>query len=136
MVLQWTAHPARRRPDQLALIAAVVLLSAWAVLVTLGSPWLALLAALFLVAATSSFLFPTHYRLDEQGVEQRRFIGRRFRAWGDLRRLQVGPAAALVSPFARPRWMDRQRGVVLYFDGLDAAAKSQVVELLRARVSA
>jgi hypothetical protein len=134
MALAWTAHPARRRPDQLALIAAVVLLSAWAVLVTLGSPWLALLAAIFLVAATARFLFPTRYQLDDSGIEERRFTGRRFRAWGDLRRVQVGPGAALVSPFARPSWMDRHRGFILYFDGLDGAGKARVVELLQARI--
>ena len=133
--LTWTAHPARRRPDQLALIAAVVLLSVWAVMVTLQSPWLALVAAVLLVVATASFLFPTHYRLDELGVEQRRIFGRRFRAWADLRRLQVGPGAALVSPFARPSWMDRHRGFILYFDGLDPDRKNQVVELLRLRVT-
>jgi hypothetical protein len=135
-VITWTAHPARRRPDQLALIAAVVLLSAWAVLVTLRSPWLAFLAAVILVTATASFLFPTHYRLDERGVEQRRIFGRKFRPWDELRRVQVGPGAALVSPFARPSWMDRSRGFLLYFDGLDDGGKQQVVELLRARVAA
>lgn len=135
-MLQWTAHPARRRPDQLALIAAIVLLTAWVVLVTLQSPFLALLAAVFLVAATGAFLFPTHYRLDERGVEQRRVLSRKFRPWEELRRVQVGPGAALVSPFARPSWMDRHRGFILYFDGLDAEGKRQVVELLKVRVPA
>jgi hypothetical protein len=135
VTIAWTAHPARRRPDQLALIVAVVLLSAWAVLVTLESPWLALLAAVFLVAATASFLFPTHYQLDERGVEQRRIFGRRFRPWDELRRVQVGPAAALVSPFARPSWMDRHRGFLLYFDGLDAEDRRRLVELLTVRVA-
>lgn len=134
MPLTWTAHPARRRPDQVALIAAIVFLSAWAVLVTLQSPWLAFLASVFLVAATGPFLFPTHYRLDERGVEQRRFFGTRFRPWAELRRVQVGAGAALVSPFARPSWMDRHRGFLLYFDGLDAEGKRQVVDLLRLRV--
>lgn len=136
VLLQWTAHPARRRPDQLALIAAIVLLTAWVVLVTLQSAFLALLSGVFLVAATGAFLFPTHYRLDERGVEQRRVLSRKFRPWEELRRVQVGPGAALVSPFARPSWMDRHRGFVLYFDGLDAEGKRQVVELLKVRVPA
>lgn len=134
MPLSWTSHPARRRPDQLALVAAVVLLSAWVVLVTLRSPLLALLAVVILVVAVGPFLFPTHYRLDERGVEQRRLLGRRFRPWSELRRLQVGPGAALVSPFARPSWMDRHRGFILYFDGLDAAGREQAVAALRSRV--
>jgi len=136
VTLTWTAHPARRRPDQLALVVAVLLLSAWAVLVTLESPFLALLAVVFLVLSIGSFLFPTRYQLDERGVAQRRFLGSRFRPWDELRRVQVGPGAALVSPFARPSWMDRHRGFVLYFDGLDAEGKRQVVELLQVRVPA
>jgi hypothetical protein len=134
-VITWTAHPARRRPDQLALVGAVVLLSAWAVMVTLASPFLALLAAVILVFATGSFLFPTHYKIDERGVEQRRFSGTRFRPWEELRRVQVGPGAALVSPFASPTWMDRHRGFLLYFDGLDEGGKQKVVDLLKLRLA-
>lgn len=134
MTLTWTAHPAKSRRDQLALVAAVVLLATWAVMVTLESGFLALLAMAILVVAMAPFLFPTHYKLDDAGVEQRRLLGRRFRAWSDLRRLQVGPGAALVSPFARPSWMDRHRGFLLYFDGLDEPGKARVIETLRARV--
>jgi hypothetical protein len=67
-------------------------------------------------------------------VEQRWFFGRRFRTWTDLRRVQVGPGAALVSPLAHPSWMDRHRGFVLYFDGLDADTRTRVVDLLRLRL--
>ncbi len=135
VALAWTAHPARRCPEQLALVAAVVLLTTWVVLVTLGSILLAVLAAALLVASTAAFLFPTRYRLDDDGIEERRLGTRKFRTWADLRRLQVGPGAALVSPFARPSWLDRHRGFVLYFDGLDAPGRARVIELLRARVS-
>jgi hypothetical protein len=131
MELAWVAHPARRRPEQIALVAAVVLISAWAVLVTLESPGLALLAAILLVASVAPFLFPTRYRLSEAGVEERRLWTRKFRAWRDLRRVQVGPGAALVSPFARPSWLDRYRGILLYLDGADRDA---VVAALRARI--
>lgn len=126
----------KRRPDQLALIAAVVLLSVWVVMVSLGSAFLAFLAAVILVVAVLPFLVPTHYRLDDQGIEQRRLGARRFRPWSELRRLQIGPGAALVSPFARPSWMDRHRGFLLYFDGLDADGKAAVIATLRRHVEA
>lgn len=128
---RWTSHPVKRRPDQLALIAAIVLLSAWVVMVTLESAFLALLAAVILVVTILPFLVPTHYQLDEHGIEQRRLGARRFRPWSELRRLQIGPGAALVSPFARPSWMDRHRGFLLYFDGLDAGGKAAVIATLR-----
>lgn len=133
MEVRWTAHPARRRPQDAFLVAAVVMISAWAVLVTLGSAFLAALAAVILVVSVAPFLLPTHYRLDDDGVEERRLWTRKRRAWSDLRRLQVGPGAALVSPFARRSWLDRHRGLVLYFDGAD---RDRVVEVLRARIGA
>jgi hypothetical protein len=131
--LRWTAHPARRRPQDVFLVAAVVLGSAWAVMVTLGSPLLAALASVFLLASVAPFLFPTHYVLDDVGVESRRLWTRRRRAWADLRRLEIGPGAALVSPFARRTWMDRTRGMLLYLDGAD---RDRVVALLEDRVRA
>jgi hypothetical protein len=135
VVLSWTAHPMKSRPDQLALIVAVVLLSAWAVLVTLRSPYLALLGAVLLLLAVLPFLVPTHYRLDDAGIEQRRLVSRRFRPWSELRRVQIGPGAALVSPFARPSWMDRHRGFILYFDGLDADGKARAIAALREHIA-
>jgi hypothetical protein len=133
MEVRWTAHPARRRPQDVFLVVAVVLVSAWAVLVTLESPWLALLAAVILLASVAPFLVPTHYVIDDDGVEERRLWTRKRRAWGDLRRVQVGPGAALVSPFARRNWLDRHRGVLLYLDGAD---RERVVGLLKERIPA
>jgi hypothetical protein len=135
MELRWTAHPAKRRPDQIALIAGVVLITSWAVMASLESGFLALLAAIILLIAVAPFLLPTHYRLDDSGVEARGILTRKFRRWEDLRRLQIGPGAALVSPFARPSWLDRQRGILLYFDGLDGAAREPVVAELKARLA-
>jgi len=129
--LRWTAHPARSRPRDVALVAAVVLLASWAVMVALRSPFLTVLAAVILLVSIAPFLLPTHYRLDDDGVEERRFGRRRFRAWRDLRRWQVGPGAALVSPFARRHWLERYRGILLYLDGAD---RDQVVATLRERI--
>ena len=132
MDLRWTAHPARTRPQDVFLVAAVVLGSAWLVMETLGSGLLAGLAAVFLVVSVAPFLFPTHYVLDDDGVEQRRLWSRRRRAWSDLRRVQVGPGAALVSPFARRSWMDRHRGILLYLDGAD---RERVLAVLHERIA-
>ena len=60
------------------------------------------IAGLILLASTASFWLPTHYRLDAEGVHARRWGRRRMRPWSDMRRLMIGPQAALISPFARP----------------------------------
>ncbi len=131
MTLAWTAHPARRRPRDLALVAAALFLTTGAVLVSFESLFMTALAAVIVVLSIASFLFPTHYRLSEEGIEERRLGMRRARRWADLRRLEIGRGAALVSPFARKSWLDRSRGFLLLFDGADRQA---VVAELRRRM--
>jgi hypothetical protein len=130
-VYEWTAHPAKHRPRDVMLFAMVVLFSTYAVLVGLESAFLAALAAVILVVTAVPFLAPTRYRIDGVGVGERRLGRTKFRAWADLRRVQIGPGAALVTPFARPSWMDRYRGILLYFDGADRA---RVVGMLRDKI--
>jgi hypothetical protein len=134
--LRWTAHPAKQRPRDVALVASVVLLSTWLVLITLESAYLAALAAVILVVSVAPFLAPTRYRVDDEGVEERRLGRRRYRAWRDLRRAQVGPGAALLSPFARPHWLERYRGLMLHLDGLDDGARAQVIAAVREKIPA
>ena len=126
--LTWTAHPARRRPHHVALVAAVVLVTCSVVISSLESFLLAGLAAAILVLAVAPFLFPTRYTLDDQGVCERRMLRRRSRRWSELRRLEVGREAALLSPFARPNWLDRYRGLIVMFDGGDRAAVVSFLE--------
>lgn len=122
MTLAWTAHPARRRPRDLALVAAALFLTTGAVLYSFESFFMTGLAVVIVILSVSSFLFPTHYRLSDDGIEEKRLGVRRARRWADLRRLEIGPGAALVSPFARKSWLDRHRGFLLLFDGADRGA--------------
>lgn len=115
---------------------AVILITAWAITVGLESAYLAVLAMVILVVALTPFWAPTRYALTDDGVEERRLGRLKARRWADLRRVQVGPGAALVSPMPRPSWHDRYRGILLYFDGLDAAGRAAVIEALRARIGA
>jgi hypothetical protein len=132
-MLSWTAHPAARRPKDAMLAACVISLAMYAVLAGARSAWLAVLAGVVLVIAAAPFLFRTHYRLDAQGISERRGFVTRSRRWDELRRFELGRDAALVSPYARARWLDRYRGITIYFDGGDRAA---VVAALEAHLGA
>jgi hypothetical protein len=131
VLVTWTAHPARRRPRDLALVVAVLAITAGTVLMSFRSAYLALLAVVILVVAIAPFLFPTRYTITDEGIEAVRALTRRSRRFADLRRLDVGPGAALASPFARRHFMDRYRGILLLFDGSD---RDEVVKILRARI--
>ena len=41
----------------------------------------------------------------------------------------------LVSPFARPSWLDRYRGLFLLLDGLDEAGRAELIDLLKRKVA-
>lgn len=132
MVLKhWTAHPAKDRPKDVALIVAVLFLTAGAVLMSFESVFLTVLAVAILIVAVSPFLFPTHYTITDVDVSERRLWVHKSRQWADLRRMQVGTGSVLVSPFSNPSWMDRHRGLVLMYGGVD---RDELVELIRDKV--
>lgn len=135
--LSWTAHPARRRPQDALLAAFVVLATAYAVLVGLGSALLAALAAVLITLSIAPFLLPTRYRIDGERLSERRLLVHRSRPWSELRRVEVGAAAARVSPYARPRWLDRYRAITVILPAPgDGADRAEVVRALRERVRA
>ena len=127
----WTAHPARSRPRDLALMVAVLFLTAGAVLASFESLLLTVLAAIIILIAVAPFWMRTVYTLTDTGVSEQRAMRTKMRNWCDLRRLQVGTGAALVSPFAKPSWLDRHRGLIIMFDGAD---RDQVVSILQERI--
>jgi hypothetical protein len=131
VLLRWTAHPARRRPREVALVVAVVATTCGVVLLTFESALLALLAAVVLCASVAPFLLPTRYTLTDEGIEAARALMTRRRRFADLRRLEVGRDAALASPLPRPSFLDRRRGIWIWFDGTD---RERVVKLLRQRI--
>jgi hypothetical protein len=111
-------------------VAAVFFLTLAGALTLTGSVFLTSVAGVVLVAGVAPFLFPTEYKIDDWGLEARGLFRSRARPWSELRRLEVGPRAALVSPLARRSRLDRYRGIYLLFDEGD---RDRVVAALRDR---
>lgn len=130
--MTWTAHPLRARPADAALAIAVMCAFCGAVLLSLQSGLLAAVALVVLLVSTAAYWLPTHYTVTEEYVEECRLGRRRRRQWANLRRVEVGPRIALVSPFSSPSWLDRYRGMVLYLDGVD---RERVKRLLEERLA-
>jgi hypothetical protein len=128
----WTSHPAKNRPRDLALLVAVVAVTAAAVLMSFESVFLALLAVVILMLAVAPFWLPTRYTVTDEEIVSKRIFTSRSRRWRDLRRVEVGGNVALLTPFARPTWLDRYRGMMVYLDG--APDREGLIKILRARV--
>jgi hypothetical protein len=120
-------HPARERP----LVAVLVILFVTAIGVlagqTIGLAWASWLFAAILLGSISSFLLPTTYELDEAGITVRHALTARRRLRKQIRRVDIGSEAALLSPYRTPRRLDRFRALLVPLRG----APPEALALLR-----
>jgi hypothetical protein len=111
--LEWSFNPWRERPLA-AGAGALMTLAICLVVATLGEALVVRLVLCLTVLGTlSPVLSPARCRVDDAGVEKRGPFGTVRRPWGALRRARTRPAGLLVSPYARPHWLDPYRGLVL-----------------------
>jgi len=117
------------------LLLGVVLAVEASLTVVWESPWLAVIGAFLLVAATGRFLFPTHFALDDEGVHVTFLGAKQHRPWSEVRRLREAREGVLLSPFRRPSPLDGPRGIfVVFADG--GANRAEVMAELRRRMDA
>jgi hypothetical protein len=125
MSVTWTVHPARRRP--FTAVVVVVLVCGLAAIggsaLGDGYAWTSWLFAILLLTSISGFLLPTTYTVDDEGIAVRHALTTRRRLWKDIRRVEIGARAALLSPFAEPRTLDRWRALLVHLEGAPAEAR-------------
>jgi hypothetical protein len=111
--LEWSFNPWRDRPARA--FAALGFAIGMALLVgALGESLLLRLGlGLAAVGALAPMLIPARCRVDGHGVMRRDPLGTSRRSWSELKRGVAAPAGFLVSPYARPHWLDLYRGLLL-----------------------
>ena len=115
--LVWRVHPARERP--VAFCAALVVVGAFAWLsAELMEAWgWAVLGVAVPLAMLQRFFFPSHYRVDESGVEARHALSIIQLPWTQVRRFVHDSSGGYVSSRSRPSALDSLRGIHLLFAG-------------------
>jgi hypothetical protein len=131
--LEWSFNPWRDRP--LAAVAATVMtLGMCLVIASLHEPPLVrLILGLAVLGTLSPVLSPARCRVDEDGVQMRGPFGTARRRWSELRRVSARPAGVLLSPYARPHWLDPYRGLLL---PMPARGRESLLAALRGRLEA
>ena len=111
--LEWGFNPWRDRP--LAAIAATLMtLAMCLVIASLDEPALVrLILGLAVLGTLSPVLSPAYCRVDDDGIQMRGPFGTARRRWSELKRAATRPAGLLLSPYARPHWLDPYRGLLL-----------------------
>lgn len=79
----------------------------------------ALTAVAILVFAFSlaPFFVPTEYTFNRQGVTVRRLGHSQTRLWRTFRSVRADEERCLLSPFAKPHFLETTRGLLLFLDG-------------------
>jgi hypothetical protein len=131
--LEWSFNPWRDRPLA-AVAAALMTVGMCLVVATLVEPPLVrVVLGLAVLGTLSPALSPARCRVDENGIETRGPFGVARRRWSELRRVSPRPAGVLVSPYARPHWLDPYRGVLL---PMPARGREGLLAALRGRLEA
>lgn len=121
-VRTWVYDPWRERPveSRLALVASAALCGL--VLAMREHVLLELALCAFAILSLSPAFLRVECRLDDRQASRRTTLGLESRAWADVRRAENVPAGVLLSPSARPHWLDAHRGLVLPMPQAERAA--------------
>ena len=112
--LRWTAHPLREEPwPKSAVLGGVVAVLAAGVAWSFEGLGYGLFSLGVLLTSLSSYFCPTHYLLDEQGVQVQHLGHRRQRPWRQFCRIDRCREGIFLSPFAYPNRLDSFRGCLL-----------------------
>jgi len=115
--LDWISHPAFEEPWRNLIVLFFLIVTALALWLGTGSINWAVLGVIALLFAVRQWFIPTHYRLDEQGVQVRVLCWRRRKNWSAIKRASTDRNGVLLSAFAQPSRLDAFRGMFLRFSG-------------------
>jgi hypothetical protein len=114
--LEWTVHPARRRPAVALGVVALTALAGWACADWGGGWGWGVLAAVLLTVSLRRFYLPTTYRLDDAGVTVQNLARIDFLPWPEVRRFRYDDGGAFISSRAVASLRDRYTGLQIAFE--------------------
>ncbi len=112
-VLEWTSHPARRRPLVTAAVSVFVVVSGLLMYWSTQSNTFTALTLVILLASLAKFYFPTRYRLTDKGLVVKTQTQKLFKPWSMYRSYYSDKKGILLSPFAGPSRLENFRGLYI-----------------------
>ena len=128
--IEWRVWPASLRPKQA--------ISTWILIVVLGYVILdtdlitgVLLLGLF-IASLSTFLFPSRFKIDDEGMTARYPIRKKYYKWSQVRRAKFFDEACYLFSRKKPSNLDGWSGIAVFYgnqkDEIVASVKAHLQE--------
>lgn len=114
-MLEWQVHLAKRSPQKLAIVLFMLFFAPMLGLVLMRHWLFALLGFWMMFTATTEFLLPIRYRMDEGEIRQRALLTLKVMRWEQVKRAVWTKNGVLLSPLTRPSRLDAFRGIYLWF---------------------
>lgn len=129
-VLEWTSHPAKRRPWVTVLVLFFILVVSLLVFLATESKWFTFFALLVLFASLAKYFFPTRYRMDNKGITIKTTTQTLHKTWSQYRSYYADKNGILLSPFPEPSRLENFRGLFVLFGG----NRDEVTAFVQARM--
>jgi hypothetical protein len=114
-LLTWRVHLARRHPERLPALVAVLVIGGACVWLMFARPLPVLAALLLLLGSAADYLTPTTYRITTRGIEARSPVTHLMLTWAEARRCLPDHAGMIVTSLSIPSRLDRFRGVLMRY---------------------
>ncbi len=129
-MLVWTVHPVRESAAKAALAIAAPLAALGLVYLLMHSLLYAVLGFLLLFASEFPFFIKTTYTFDAQGATMKRGGVAITKKWDQIKSYYPDKNGVLLSPFARPMWLENFRGLYLQY----GRHKEEILQQLERRL--
>lgn len=130
LVLEWTAHPLRRKPLAAVLVTIFILATGFLVFITTQSKTFGTLALVVLFASLAKFYMPTRYRLTDKRLMVKSTTQTLFKNWSQYRSYYPDKNGVLLSPFLTPSRLENFRGLYLLFE----QNRDEVIAFVKAHI--
>jgi len=127
----WRAHPAHSRPASAVAALLIILAAAAAVWMSFGIGW-AIGSAIILMIALHRFFLPSHFSIDEEGIDASYAFRHQRLRWRDVRRFLHDEHGGYLSTRARRTRMDAFIGLHILFGD----QRDEVIRRICQRMSA
>jgi len=111
--LQWQVWPARQRPQAAAGAIALILGVSWYGYIGFGHIIYSIIALVVLTGSLTSFLFPSTYTINDEGIRLRGVLLFKTKRWDELACYLRGDDFIAVSTTAEPSHRSISRGLIL-----------------------